>query len=242
MAVDIPGPTDSGQDWSYVGQRGMLLRHSGYSCMEENIPLSGPIDLDALDDYLMSDHAPDDCMGLSDLDGFLTVIVVGPELILPSKWMPMIWGGDEPLFETEEEMRMVLGTIMGRYNEIAACFNANPAKFAPIFLEGPEGEVIASDWAGGFLDAVAWRPKAWEPLIRHHRGRIMMMPLLVLNGDAEPDVGPEGAVHEDEFFAEAPHIIPACIAVIHEFWKNHRGKQRPPSSRGRSRPGGRRRR
>ena len=31
---------------------------------------TGPIDLDALDDYLMSDHAPDDSMGLSDLDGF----------------------------------------------------------------------------------------------------------------------------------------------------------------------------
>jgi uncharacterized protein len=33
----------------------------------------------------MSDHAPDNCMGLSDLDGFLTGIVVGPELILPSE-------------------------------------------------------------------------------------------------------------------------------------------------------------
>jgi uncharacterized protein len=97
-------------------------------------------------------------MGLSDLDGFLTGIVVGPELILPTEWMPMIWGGDEPLFETEEEMRTVLGTIMDRYNEIAACFRANPAEFEPIFLEGPEGEVIASDWAGGFLNAVALRP------------------------------------------------------------------------------------
>ena len=47
--------------------------------------MEGPIDLDALDDYLMSDHAPDDSMGLSDLDGFLTGIVVGPELIPPSE-------------------------------------------------------------------------------------------------------------------------------------------------------------
>ena len=132
--------------------------------MEDHAPLTGPIDLDALDDYLTSDLAPDDCMGLSDLDGFLTGIVVGPELILPSEWMPMIWGGDEPLFETEEEMRTVLGTIMGRYNEIAACFNTNPSEFDPIFLEGPEGEVIASDWAGGFLDAVALRPEAGSHL------------------------------------------------------------------------------
>ena len=49
--------------------------------MEYNLPLNGPIDLDALDDYLMSDRAPDDSMGLSDLDGFLTGVIVGPELI-----------------------------------------------------------------------------------------------------------------------------------------------------------------
>jgi uncharacterized protein len=113
--------------------------------MEEHAPLSGLIDLDALDDYLMSDHAPDDCMGLPDLDGFLTGIVVGPELILPREWLPMIWGGAEPEFKAEAEMQMVLGTIMGLYNEIANCFNANPAEFDPIFLVGPEDEVIGSD-------------------------------------------------------------------------------------------------
>jgi uncharacterized protein len=208
--------------------------------MDEDAPLSSPIDLDALDEYLMSDHAPDDCMGLSDLDGFLTGIVVGPELILPSEWLPVIWGGDEPAFETEDEMRTVLGTIFGRYNEIADCFNTNPAEFEPIFLEGREGQVIASDWAGGFLDAVALRPESWKPLIEHHRGGMMMMPLLLLTGDAELEPGPDGAVREDEFMAEAPGIIPACIAGIHEFWKNHRRTQTPPPRRRRSSPGGRR--
>ena len=72
--------------------------------MEYNLPLNSPIDLDALDDYL-SERAPDDSMGLSDLDGFLTGVIVGPEPILPSDWLPVIWGGGEPEFETEEEMR-----------------------------------------------------------------------------------------------------------------------------------------
>ena len=153
----------------------------------QTISLIDPIDLDALDDYLMSDHAPDDSMGLSDLDGFLTGIVVGPELILPSEWLPVIWGGEEPEFETEDEMRTVLGTIMGRYNEIVACLNSDPDDFDPIFLEGPEGEVIASDWAGGFLDAVALRPMAWKPLMENDGAGILMAPLFLLNGDMEID-------------------------------------------------------
>ena len=86
-------------------------------------------------------------------------------------------------------MRAIVGTIMGRYNEIVACINADPEALEPIFWEGPQGEVIASDWANGFLDAVALRPKAWEPLITHHRAGIMMMPLLLLNGDATFDTG-----------------------------------------------------
>jgi hypothetical protein len=45
--------------------------------------------------------------------------------------------------------------------------------------------VIASDWAGGFLDAVALRPKAWEPLIEDEGAGALMAPLFLLNGDME---------------------------------------------------------
>jgi uncharacterized protein len=210
----------------------------GSGAMIDIAPPSDLIDLDALDDYLMSDHAPDDSMGLSDLDGFLIGIVVGPELILASEWLPVIWGGEEPSFQSEAEMGTVLGTIMGRYNEIVAYLADDPDDLDPIFWEGPEGEVIASDWAGGFLDAVALRTEAWEPLINDQRAGIMMLPILLLNGDAELSVGPDEAVDRQQFIAEVPDIIPACVAGIHEFWRSY---QKAPSDRGRIRPGGRRR-
>ena len=183
----------------------------------------------------MSDRAPDDSMGLSDPDGFLTGIVVGPELILPSEWLPVIWGGEEPVFQTEEEMRTVLGAIMGRYNEIVVCLDTDPDDFEPIFWEGPEGEVIASDWAGGFFHAVALRPDAWEPLVGHEDAGILMAPLFLLNGDMEID----DVADEDELLADASDMIPTCIAGIHGFWRNY---HEPPSWRSRSRSGGGRRR
>jgi uncharacterized protein len=108
-------------------------------------------------------------------------------------------------------------------------------------MEGPEDEVIASDWAAGFLDAISLRPKAWEPLIAHDRAGIMIMPILLLSGDAQLDTGADSAVDKEAFLAEMPDIIPACVAGIHEFWKNSGTHRKPLSRRDRSSRGGRRR-
>jgi uncharacterized protein len=72
--------------------------------MSDKPLLLDPIDLDALRNYLISDHAPDIRMDLSDLDGLLAGIIVGPELILPSEWLSVIWDGEEPEFVSEDEM------------------------------------------------------------------------------------------------------------------------------------------
>ena len=83
---------------------------------------------------------------------------------------------------------------MGRYNEIAGCLGSEPENFEPIFMAGPEDEVIASNSASGFLDAISLRLKAWEPLIAHDRAGIMIMPILLLSGDAQLDTGTDSAV------------------------------------------------
>ena len=149
--------------------------------MSEILPLSGPVDLEALDQFLMSDASPEDCMQLSDLDGFLTGIAIGPELVMPSEWLPAIWGGEEPVFEDEEQARTVLGAIMGRYNEILHALNTDPEAYEPVFWEGPDGEVIAADWAEGFVDAIRLRPEAWRPLLED--------PEALRHADTDPGVG-----------------------------------------------------
>jgi uncharacterized protein len=158
--------------------------------------------------------------------GFLTGIVIDPELIQPDEWMAVIWGDKEPKFESDAQRRMVFDTILGRCAEITICFDFDPYQFQPLFLEGPNGEVIASDWAGSFLDAVALRPKVWERLTKDREGGIMMEPFFVLNGDAQLPAGRDGDDDEERFMAEAPDLISTCVPGIHEFWKKSRGRQK----------------
>ncbi len=195
---------------------------------EPTLHAAGPVDLDALDAFLISDRTPEESMCLSDLDGFLAGIAVGPEVVMPSEWLPVVWGGEEPAFESVEEARSILGTVMGRYNEIVRALDAAPDEFDPAFWEGPDGEAIVTDWAAGFLDAVMLRPKAWEPLVRHAEASALILLLLVLGAD-DPECLPFGVRPPPREQVEALHaigadLIPDCVVGIHGFWRERRAR------------------
>jgi hypothetical protein len=118
------------------------------------VPVEG-VALDALDAFLSSDQSPPDSMMLSDLDGFLTAIAIGPELIMPSEWLPVIWGDGEPVFTDEAEMQAVLGGILSRYNQIR--HEITSGTFEPILWSDADGTAIGADWAEGFMQGVGLR-------------------------------------------------------------------------------------
>jgi uncharacterized protein len=176
-------------------------------------------DIEALDAFLMSDQAPDDCMMLSDLDGFLTGLAIGPELIPPSEWLPLVWGGgEEPVFDDTVQAQSVLGAIMRRYNEILGQIAGGLIE--PIFMETPAGEVIAADWAEGFMQAVSLRADAWEKLFKSEKHFHSLIPILALccDEDGQPLLElPEEAANK--FFAEADELISMSALEIAEFWR-----------------------
>lgn len=209
-----------------------------------DIPMAIPEDaLDALDAYLLSDESPEEAMLLPDLDGFLTGIAVGPEPIMPSEWMPRIWGGEEPVFANGDEAKLILGTITGRYNQIVEQLETGPDSFDPIFDQSIEGHLIVTDWAAGFVDAAMLRPKRWEALIRDDGMAAVFWPLLLLGAedDDNPPFGapPVPAESMDELYENAGAIITECVFRIRAFWQQHasdpvqknKPRRRPSDSR-----------
>ena len=102
-----------------------LAQQAETTMMDLEVPVEG-VALEALHAFLSSDQSPLDSMMLSDLDGFLTAIAIGPEIVMPSEWLPLIGGNDEPVFADEAQMQAVLGGILSRSTRSATRSRMEP--------------------------------------------------------------------------------------------------------------------
>src|SRR5664279_2553665 len=103
---------------------------------------SGPLtnlEIDELDTFLLSDDGLENAMDVSSLDGFLCAVLSGPNVIMPSKWIPWVWDSTEanqsPEFTSEKQAQRILDLLMRHANDIAVTLTQFPQYYEPLFLE-----------------------------------------------------------------------------------------------------------
>jgi len=209
------------------------------------IPLDEPIDLAALGDFLASDRAPPDCMQLAELDGFLAGIVVSPETILPSQWLPEIWHEGEPEFADLDQMSAIIGTLLKRYNQIIQQLDADPGAYRPLIATGDAAGTDASDWTLGFLDAMALCQDSWLPLLRDSMAGPLLSPIMLIASTTERANLP---LEKDErlpdaemakLLADPAPLLAMCVAGMRVFFRSRR--RTPPRTRKAAKPASARR-
>lgn len=109
------------------------------------------------------------------LDGLFCALIVGPETVGPSGWMPLALGRSELVWDSEAQMRRILELLLREWNSIAGGFqvdwrdvpeaemrdrmylpNVDPTR------EDPE-HPLAQRWARGFGRGLAvFGDHAWE--------------------------------------------------------------------------------
>jgi uncharacterized protein len=147
------------------------------------------------------------------LDGFLCALIVGPAFIMPSEYLPAIWG-DEPLdedaFSSEDEALNIMSMVMRYSNEIADAFEKE-GLYLPMALD-LEGDTRHHDqlWAEGFMRGVELRRPLWAPLIQDESecGSIITIALLAGEVDAEWRKRPWTAEQQNE------HLQHACAGMV----------------------------
>ncbi len=158
----------------------------------------------------------DEVMLLSELDGFLAGILVCPDLIMPSEWLPMVRGrGNKdaaPVFENTNQAEQLVGLIMERYNAIAAELQRGAGHYEPLFdVDTRHNEILWEIWIDGFDTALQLRPEAWAK-VRGGEGRALSalagLVALVQIGRGESMLPKEQI---NEITAKAPDLIPQYI-------------------------------
>ena len=122
---------------------------------------------------------------LEALDGYLSALLVSPELVLPSEWQPPVWGMP-PRWENTEDATEVQTLLMGHWNMVAARVRHGdddlPDHLAPLLWlpEDPEAKQpvvdaeteddldVGRDWAFGFFRGVELREAAWDQWLDEH--------------------------------------------------------------------------
>jgi len=185
---------------------------------------AAPMSLQELDEFLTSDGAPDRSTALSNLDGFLTAVAIGPDRIKPSEWLPRIWGDEAPEFLSEEEANRVIGTILGRYNQILTQLRDDPGRYQPLIRQNEHGTVIAGDWVAGFIEGIALRSHGWQALLKSEKYRNYIAPIAVHITDAQGNhpLKPEESENVKALIERAAELIPAAVRSIDGFFKQTR--------------------
>jgi uncharacterized protein len=123
-------------------------------------PLSND-ELNRLGKFLDEIGAP--AMTMESLDGYFAALICSPEMVLPSEYLPEIWGEDFS-FDSDNQARDILGLLMRHWGTISSeLFRTlkEPHVYMPVLLEDDEG----NDWARGFMRGVQARPASWRELI-----------------------------------------------------------------------------
>lgn len=171
--------------------------------------------LQKLDDFLSSEAVHEDAMLLSELDGFLAGLIVCPDLVLPSEWLPLIWGEEAPVFDSQDQAQSFLDLIMAHYNDVIG--QLNQGRYSPIYQIDLDDSTFWELWIEGFWQAMCLRPEAWT-LLAESEDTDLQRALFVLGRLVEIAQQPEDFESleiDEELETLAPDLIPFHVEILH---------------------------
>jgi uncharacterized protein len=161
---------------------------------------------------------------MSNIDGFLTAVVVGPEPIEPSEWLPRVGFGLIAGSAIDQRMGLLAKVLVDRHDEIREQVEIGEAAVRPMFLPKDQDRAIAEEWSEGFLEGVRLRPKLWAEMYEGPE-RVLLAPMLLHarneNGEYFALEAAKGA--PENVLQIAAEAIPASVVEIYHYWRQRRG-------------------
>ncbi len=189
-----------------------------------NTPLSDQ-EIDQLNRFLieripdeegLADSVDEGVLDISELDGFLTAIISGPRPIVPSEWLPVLWGEFEPKWGSTEESEAIISMVLRHMNGIVNILTESPAEYEPIVLEVEEDDMTVTsveEWCLGYMKGVGLSTEAW----RHAGEEVMEMLFPIMVFTTEEGRNSLAGLEADEL-ATLKRSIPMAVRKLHAYW------------------------
>lgn len=167
-------------------------------------------------------------LDISELDGFFTALVSGPEVILPSRWLPAVWGDYAPEWETQKDFETIFSLLIRHMNGIAATLMEHREDFEPLFLERVvEGKTytIVDEWCEGYVRGMKLAEEAWGS--GGLEIRVLLMPILAFTSETDWKAHDLTEVEIENLHDAITHNV----REIHAYWLSRReteGRRQQP--------------
>jgi uncharacterized protein len=183
-------------------------------------------DVDLLEELLESEAFKGEAMLLDELQGFFCGISSGPDLVLPSEWIPVVLG-DEPAYQSDAQAEEVLDLLMRFYNQVVTDLEDGRGPDLILYpVDEGSDQYDYAPWADAYLLGTEMGPTRWLDAAGEHTEELaeLLETFFLLNGSLKDDVFKSGEqwmsdAAEDRALRTAERELPGVVLAIREFWK-----------------------
>ncbi|HEX5130984.1 MAG TPA: UPF0149 family protein [Candidatus Krumholzibacteria bacterium] len=167
----------------------------------------------------------ENALAIESLDGLFAALVCSPVVAVPGEWMPVIWGGEPPEWESRDEIQRFTELVMRHWNHVAA--SINDGTYAPLFVTALDKSgrevVLAHHWCMGFFDGMQMHDAHWsrtdDELQRLlHPIKVLYADALLINSESRPKRIKHLPFAEMNRLADA---IPRAVIELRAYWLEH---------------------
>ena len=118
--------------------------------------------------FLDDPSRPSGTLSYHELQGFFFAVATSPELVRPSEWLPIVFGGKEANYASLAEAQRILPALMALYNDVnASVRSAQPGlppdcRFHTNVQANFEEDAPVSRWSRGFTHGYQWLRNDWD--------------------------------------------------------------------------------
>ena len=119
-----------------------------------------------LEAFMRGPDNPEGTLSYREAQGLIFTVACAPELVPPSEWLPVLFGGDEPSFESSTQAETIIGILMDLFNDNAPRVGKEPqlpldCAFMEDIMANLEPHAPIAQWCRGFVLGHSWLMDCW---------------------------------------------------------------------------------